>query len=33
MGNVGWSTVYVLWASMGVVGLAATVIFRRKKAE
>ena len=31
MGNVGWSTVYVLWASMGIIGLVSTFVFRRKK--
>ena len=30
MGSVGWSTVYILWASMGVIGLLATVTLRRK---
>ena len=33
MGNVGWSTVYILWASMGAIGLGATVIFRRRKKQ
>ncbi len=31
MGNVGWNTVYVLWASMGVIGIASTFIFVKKK--
>lgn len=31
MGNVGWSTVYVLWASMGAIGLLASFALRRKK--
>lgn len=33
MGNVGWSTVYILWASMGLIGLVTTFVFRRKKRE
>lgn len=31
MGNVGWNTVYILWSSIGVIGLIATVILRRNK--
>ena len=31
MGNVGWNTVYMLWASMGVIGIASTFIFVKKK--
>lgn len=31
MSNVGWNTVFVLWASIGVIGLAATFILRSKK--
>lgn len=31
MGNVGWNTVYMLWASMGVIGIASTFIFVGKK--
>ena len=34
MSSVGWNTVYILWASVGLLGLATTFIFRRpKKAE
>ncbi len=32
MSNIGWNTVYILWASMGVIGLGATFIFGRRKA-
>lgn len=31
MSNVGWNTVYVLWASMGLIGLATTFVFKRNK--
>lgn len=31
MGNVGWNTVYLLWASIGVIGFLVTFIFGRKK--
>ena len=30
MSNVGWNTVYVLWASIGVIGLITTFIFNKK---
>ena len=30
MSNVGWNTVYILWASIGVIGLAATFILNRE---
>jgi len=33
MGNVGWHTVYVLWASMGVIGLISTFVYRRKRSK
>lgn len=33
MTNIGWTEVYLLWASMGIIGLATTFIFRRKKAK
>jgi hypothetical protein len=31
MANVGWNTVFVLWASLGVIGIAATLFVRNKK--
>lgn len=31
MGNIGWNTVFILWASVGLIGLASTFIFRRQK--
>lgn len=31
MENVGWNTVYILWASIGVIGLVAAFAFGRKK--
>lgn len=31
MSNIGWNTVYVLWASIGVIGLIATFTLRRNK--
>lgn len=31
MNDVGWNTVYVLWASIGAVGLGTTFIFKRQK--
>lgn len=31
MSNVGWNTVYILWASIGMIGLCATFIFKRRK--
>lgn len=31
MSNVGWNTVYILWASIGVTGLITTFIFKRKE--
>ena len=31
MTNVGWNTVYVLWASLGVIGVLVTFIFKRNK--
>ena len=31
MKNVGWNTVYVLWASIGAIGLGATFVFKRQK--
>ena len=33
MVNVGWETVYILWASLGVIGIIATLFVRNKKAE
>lgn len=30
MSNVGWNTVYLLWASIGAIGLCATFILKRK---
>lgn len=33
MSNVGWNTVYILWSSVGAIGLASTFIFRRNKKE
>ena len=30
MSNVGWNTVYVLWASLGIIGIAATFVLRKK---
>lgn len=33
MSQVGWNTVYVLWASIGLIGLLATFIFNRGKQE
>lgn len=30
MSNIGWNTVYILWASIGVVGLSTTFIFNKK---
>ena len=31
MSNIGWNTVYILWASIGVIGLVATFTLRRNK--
>ncbi len=31
MSNVGWNTVYILWASMGVIGLITTFVFHGKE--
>ena len=31
MNGADWNTVYILWSSIGVIGLASTFIFRRKK--
>lgn len=31
MSNVGWDTVYILWASVGAIGLGVTFIFKRQK--
>lgn len=31
MGGIGWNTVYILWASVGVIGLIATFVLRRNK--
>lgn len=31
MANVGWNTVFVLWASLGVIGITATLFVRNKK--
>lgn len=31
MSHVGWNTVYILWASMGVIGLITTFIFKTKE--
>ena len=33
MSNVGWNTVYVLWASLGIIGIAATFVLRWKSKE
>ena len=30
MKNVGWNTVYVMWASMGAIGFGTTFLLRRK---
>lgn len=30
MSNVGWNTVYILWASIGAIGLGTTFIFKKK---
>ena len=31
MENVGWNTVYILWASVGVIGLVSTFVLRKNK--
>lgn len=31
MSNVGWNTVYILWTTIGVIGLSATFVFKRKE--
>ncbi len=31
MSSVGWNTVYILWASIGAIGLSTTFIFKRKE--
>ena len=31
MSRIGWNTVYILWASIGAIGLCTTLIFKRKK--
>lgn len=31
MNNVGWNTVYILWSSIGIIGLASTFIFKHQK--
>jgi hypothetical protein len=31
MSNVGWNTVYILWASIGLIGLGATFMAKSKK--
>ena len=31
MSNVGWNTVYILWASIGAIGLGTTFIFKKKE--
>lgn len=31
MSNIGWNTVYILWASIGAIGLCTTFIFDSKK--
>jgi sugar phosphate permease len=31
MANVGWNTVFVLWASLGVIGITSTLFVRNKK--
>lgn len=31
MSNVGWNTIYILWSSIGLIGLATTFILRRNK--
>lgn len=33
MANVGWEVVYILWASIGVIGLVTAFVFGRKKQE
>ena len=33
MANVGWEVVYILWASVGVIGLVTAFVFGRKKQE
>lgn len=30
MSNIGWNTVYILWASIGAIGLGTTFIFKKK---
>lgn len=31
MSNVGWNTVYILWASIGAIGLGTTFVFKKKE--
>ena len=31
MSNVGWNTVYILWASTGAIGLGTTFVFNKKR--
>ena len=31
MSNINWNTVYILWASIGVIGLSITFIFKKKE--
>lgn len=33
MANVGWDRVYILWSSIGIIGLVATFFVKTKKAE
>lgn len=33
MTNVGWNTVYILWASIGVIGLGSTFALKNKKED
>lgn len=33
MANVGWDTVFVLWSSIGIIGIIATLFVKSKKAE
>lgn len=33
MKGVGWNTVYLLWASVGIIGLVATFVLRREKRQ
>lgn len=33
MANVGWSTVFVLWASLGIIGILSTLFVKNKKSQ